>query len=328
MVDRELEIYIINKLYEAEIGPKLYETDMKTYRVEEYLSDYISLEREDLYKPGILNKFYDALSLYNSLGDHTDFDENLISKNFKKDKIFDLLKSRYCNKSNLVDLILNKMLPEADKSLTIFNEAASEHKELLTNDNEFKQRLDKINNGIKNYEKAVFNLLPEHTLFVLSHNDLHMLNMMKKQDDSKIVIFDHEYSCFNFLGFDICNYICETFFCMTHNEFPFYKTHNSNFREYGDEMHYKVFLDYIDKFFANHSKEYENLENFEMIKEKIRTKDYYLRMIGMSAMLWFVFAILYLNYETNVCKNNTDFFYFAFERISIYEDFIKDSIVE
>lgn len=309
---------------------------MKTYRVEEYLSEYVCLDRDDLYKPEILEQFYNTLSLYNSLGDHNIFYEFCTLKNLSKEKLFEILKTNCLKKSNIIDFLVNKILPEAKISLEKFNDEANKHKELfLANDfinkqiniNNFYQKLEKLNKGIENFEFYIFNLIPKENLIVLSHNDLHMLNMMKKKDNSKIKIFDHEYSCYNFLGFDICNYISETFFCMTHNEFPFYKTYNTNFNDYGDDLHYKVFLDYIDKFYKERRKEYNHLDNFDfLINEKIKTKDYYLRMIGLSAMLWFVFAIFNLNYQTSICKNNTDFFCFAFERISIYEDYIKDNI--
>ena len=69
LVDRELETYIIEKLHEFDLGPKIYETDMKTYRVEQYLDHLVTLKNEDMFKDTVLDKLLHIFSIYNSLGD-------------------------------------------------------------------------------------------------------------------------------------------------------------------------------------------------------------------------------------------------------------------
>jgi thiamine kinase-like enzyme len=312
IVDRDLEALIMYNLNEADIGPAIYETDSKTYRIEEYIHNLVPLKNEDMYKPEVLDKIINIFTTYNSIGD-TNIYAKLIENNSKEDIYKLLLKDKTTNFINFS----KKMLPMAQQTLEKFK------KDFIWDDPVEIENLKEIEYYIKNFNEYFYKTLPERGLMVVSHNDAHVLNAMTRADYSKVYLFDHEYASYNFLGFDVANYNIESFFILENEHFPFYQTFITNFEEFGNDMRYNAYVKFIENF-AKNKHLFEAYNKFDILVEKAKSKEYYYRMMSMSSLMWFAFGVIYLDFKSIDNKTGFDYFHFCLDRLSVYSKHFKN----
>lgn len=296
---------------------------MKTYRIEEFLSDYVSMDDGDLLKPVVLRQVNDIMNLYNSLGDYNHYFSVVGSQT--KDIFFNNL-TRCGEFTNIVNFML-KMLNIARTSLTTFESDLNQDNDFIQTTN-FKHDFTLIKETMANGEKILYDIIPEKTIMVLSHNDIHALNIMKKPDYSKILVFDHEYSCYNFLGFDMGNYLVETFHLLDGPNYPYFKCFSRDFSALKGKEYFEIYLQNIDSFLLKNKDKFKDYPDFEEVVAKIKTQDYLLRMNSLSILLWFIFGIVYLNLEDYKNKNSFGYFDFAISKLNIYLEFIKPALEE
>jgi hypothetical protein len=322
LVNRELETFIMTKLHSLSMGPKIYETDLKTYRVEEFVENCDVMSREMMLSDLVLPKVTKIFSCINGFGDfHYYFDYVGDDSKFI---FFNKLKQD--EKTNFVNFTVNKMLPLGLESLKKFREKFYQDKErdlVLFDDNKF-AKMDQI---LTNFEDYFYDVCPDQGLFVLNHNDAHPLNILKSQTFEQIYLCDFEYSSYNLIGFDIANYIIESFFLLTAENFPFYQTFTQkNFCELAEDKYYNIYLDFFEVFEKEHSSDFRKFNSFSKLLEKCKTRDYFYRVMGMSSLMWFVFAVIYLDYDSIKSKNAYDYFNFAYDRLDVYNGFVKNNI--
>jgi hypothetical protein len=159
---------------------------------------------------------------------------------------------------------------------------------------------------------------------VISHNDAHVLNAMTKADYSKVYLFDHEYASYNFLGFDMANYNIESFFILEDQNFPFYKNFITKFEEFGNDIRFDAYIKFIDKFSSEKKHLFEEYTNFDKLIEESKSKEYYFKMISMSALMWFAFGVIYFDFKSIDTKIGFDYFHFAIDRLSVYSKYLKE----
>jgi thiamine kinase-like enzyme len=319
LVDRPLETFIINSLHDVGLGPKIFETDMDKYRIEEYIDNLVTLKNDDMFKDVIFTQIADIFTTYNSLGEFNHY-ENIVAGKSKKhfwDRLLD------DSKTNFLNFTVKKMIPLAQKSLDTFSKIA---RETCSDDGDIMNKLIEVEYYMQNFEKIFFDCTPEKCIMVLSHNDAHILNIMHNPDYSKVFVFDHEYASYNFLGFDIANYILESQFILEHTEFPFYQFFVKDYDIYNDERLFNCYLMFFDQFLIKKGYLFKQLPGFEETIKLCKTKDYYFRMMGLSALMWFVFGVIYLDFESIVNKTSFDYFNYCLDRKSIYSKFVKFQI--
>lgn len=328
IVDRELETYIIENLAEKGLGPRIYETDIQTYRIEEFIEGFTVLERENMLRKEILPQMYSNFSIINSIKD-IEYYLDLI-KDTPKTVFFDKLLN-IDPKTNFVNFTLIKMKPLAMKSYKEYKaklqlESKEEIQKWVKNNdlNLFYESIDRIEYILNNLEKVFYETCPEYGALVLSHNDAHPLNVMHNQDMSRVLVFDHEYSSHNFLGFDIANYLIESRFLLTAETYPFYQLFSDkNCEELKDDIYFKIYLDFFEVF---EKMNMDKFKGYEHVFDKMKNMDYYLRIMGLSSIMWFVFAVIYFDYDALKSHKTYDYFNFSLDRLSVYDKFVKNLI--
>jgi thiamine kinase-like enzyme len=331
LVDRELETYIMQQLYELGVGPKIYETDMKTYRIEEYIDNCVVLEREIMLNEQVYPK---VINLFCSLSAFGDFKFYFDYVNDQPKKIF-FEKLKNDTKTNFVNFTLNKMRPLGMKSFYDFKEKFFNHKKGLEGCSDSHDSLSmpthldektlfRMEYLLENLEQLFYDVCPEKGILVINHNDAHPLNILHDPENKKIVLCDFEYSTYNILGFDIANYLIESLFLLQADSFPFYQYYSkTNNEELNEDKYYNIYLMFFDKFEAANEKLFTDFKGFKTIIEQCRTKEYYYRLIGLSSLFWFVFAVIYLDYDSLKNKAGYDYFNFAMDRVNVYDKFVR-----
>lgn len=318
------------------MGPKKYETDLNVYVIEEFLNDYTVFERNSRFDGEILDKLSDSFIIYNELYDirnlsntesYVNSHSNRINKdNFQQssnsdnneylhsdsDSNFDFLtKILNDNEENIIRLTIKKVFPIAKER---FENVKNQLKE--QNKNHFTKEFSLINYIFNNLETLFRAFLPHPSIpLVFSHNDAHFLNVMIKSDKSKVILIDHEFACYNFPGFDFINYLIETQFLLTAEDFPFYLFEDRSKDLIEGEYYFSLYLNFLEKYFK--SDFFEKIENFNEIKEILKTKEYYLKMIGVSTLYIACYLPIYYNPEANETKNDYNYIGFGYDRAII-----------
>ncbi len=302
----------MKKLYEADLGPAVYETDSKTYRIEEYIHNLLPLKNGNMYIDLVLDKIIHIFTVYNSIGD-----TNVYSKIMENDSKEEIYKHLINDKTTNFINFSTKMLPIAKKSLEQFK------CEFNWTDIVEVENLKEIEHYINNFDEYFFKTMPDKGVMVISHNDAHVLNAMTKPDYSKVYLFDHEYASYNFLGFDMANYNIESFFILEDENFPFYKHYITDFYDLGNDVRFNAYVKFIDDFAKAKKHLFENYKNFDSLIEEARSKDYYYKMMGMSSLMWFAFGVIYFDFKSIDTKTGFDYFHFCLDRLSVYSKHLK-----
>ena len=324
LVDRRLETFLMTRLSDNGLGPRIYDTDSKTYRVEEFFEGFYTLNVDNMFEPKVITKMMANFSRLNILGGEIHYYANIIGAKTKTE-FFKFLKNED-KKTNIVNFLL-KMKPLAMQSFSNFKERYEN--DPCRNDGQSKllEKIDHVEYTLNNLEKILFDVFPDKGLFVIGHNDSHPLNILVNSDFSNVVLCDYEYSAYNFLGFDIVNYIIETCYFMSHEKFPFYQFYEEKLENLENDKGYKYFLDFFDMFEKENSKMFETHPIYNDLIEVCKTKDYYYRLMGISSVLWFTFAVLYFDYDSVKNQTGYDYLCFSVDRLLIYDKIVKRKIV-
>lgn len=324
LVDRELETKIINNLSEKGVTPPIYETDGKTYRIEEYVGDSDVLERNCLKEDDVIERIIEILVSYTLISGVYCY--HIQSPHFEQDYKLDISPdvnnnlaanfSRY--PQNMFDKCMKEMLVKAKTNFEKFSEKfKKKYKKIL--DKEIFEKYQKIKYYVENYNDIFSKIFPKKGFFVLNHNDVHRLNLLLTNDKEKIIVLDHEYACLNLIGIDIVNYLIETNFDYTKKTYPY-----SEFNPEGIdfENYFKIFKDFLNKFELSHAKILEEETNRRRF-EKIKTFKYFLKLFCVVSLFWLLFSVIYFDFEAFSLQKSFDYFKHALDRIYIFEQAFK-----
>jgi thiamine kinase-like enzyme len=324
LVDRDLETSIIDKLSEKGLTPKIYETDGKTYRIEEYITNCECLSKSFLKEDDVIEKIIQILISYTMI---TGVYSYLVrSENFSKEYKIDIdpeINSVYSSKikrieGNMFDKCMKDMLIRAKDNFEKFSKKFKiKYKKLV--DQEIFAKYEKVKNYIKNYDEIFSKIFPKNGLLVLNHNDVHRLNLLFT-DEKNIIILDHEYSCLNLIGIDIVNYLIESNFDYTNNISPPYYDFTPD--EIDFENYFEIFKNFLNKFeLANPSVLLEERNKIKL--EKMKTFKYFLRLVCVISLFWVLFSVIYLDYDMFCSQKTFSYFQHAMDRIFIFEKAFK-----
>ena len=314
LVNRELESFIIKSLSDKKLGPKIIDNDISTYRIDEYINDSQPLPHEILKTEKILKKIIKLFLCYNEILPVYKY-EIINKNNFQvKYDIFNHnvnnINNNVNNIQNIIELCIKKMLPKGLKALENFKVNLKNKNDLTVN-----KKFENIYNFANNLKQIFFSNFPEKFFFILNHNDTLRENLLLKEDE--ILIIDHEYGSLNLPGFDIVNYLVES-------NFDYSREINFIPEEIDLNFYYEIFLKYINELEKN-----DNICEFKRTNEgmnffnEIKTMNYFLRLTILDNILWFIFALIYFNYEKFIKKIGFNYFQHAYDRTIYYKKILE-----
>ena len=315
IVDHDLEIIIMKELYNKGIGPKIYEVNDK-YRLDEYLDNTSTLTADDEFNPKIIEQIINIIENYSLISNIYKYKikNEIISFNIIDNNI-----SKYNDiNNNIFTKCMKNMLKIAENKVKIFSENYKKEyskEEYIDGYN----NLDKFEYYIKNFKKIFLKYFPSEGFLVLSHNDIHKLNILKRKDDNKLFLLDNEYAFFNLPGLDISNYLNESTF-LYENGYSFAK------EKIDFDKYFEIYKLYINKFIENHN--FLNDSNFgKNFLDLIKTKKYYIQLHQITNLFWLLYCGIYLNF--NNWKNDPNDYYYhhfihRFQYIEIGEKILSN----
>jgi len=341
--DRDLEEIIIRNLAEKGFGPKIYDTDNFSYRIEEYIHNSKNLGKNKLFEKDILKNLIQILISYTLISNlyyffyieegpqrkiriekvqrefedlkkktEKKFENQVIEENVNS-KQFNELNTKFQVLQNIYDLCLEKMLPTAQKNIEKISLEIEKNNKEKEKPN-FKA-FEKISKKLTKYKNLFLSIFPQRGLFVLNHNDVNRLNILETQD--KIMLIDHEYSALNLIGSDIVNYCIENCFDYTLKKFPFYefKKEKLNF-----DFMFKIYLKFLKEFESSYHNKLKNLRvEIKGLFEETKTFKYFLTLVSTISLFWYLYSINYMNIDTLYEMKSFDYFSHAEDRIFIFK---------
>ena len=302
VVERDLETMIINKLSKIGIAPKIYEIDPNgNFRIEQYLSNTSPIKKIEEFDNHIINQIIHILNNFSLIANVYKYEilnnkivHNPIFQNDEEDKKIKKISTDMFNKC------MNEMYNKALKNFKIFSE---EFIKTIPRENNKELYLDfeKFDYYMKNYHNIFLDIFPKNGYMILCHNDIHRLNLIIRQNDKKIFLLDYEYACLNLIGNDFANYMNESCY-IYENNYQFTK------EKIDFEKYYNLYKLYINEFINTH-KFMNNIEECKLFLNEIQTKKYYLKLHCVINLFWFLYCVIYLDFE-ELNKDKKNFFYF------------------
>lgn len=284
-----------------------------------------------MFLPEVLDKMLENFAIFNIIGDIKYFGSFIGNK--QKSDFFPMLLND-SEKLNFLSFTVKKMKSSAVKPLAEFKKKFAEKEAEFQNTNnlnqenknrisEFKKKLITIEYYVENLEEVFYKCCPNQGIFVLSHNDAHLINIMHTNNIEKVYLFDHEYSCYNFIGFDIANYIIESLFYLANHQHPYYRYYRNDLRTLLNDNFFDAYLKFFELNKNKYYNEFKEYPDLEKLLEAAQSKEYYMQVMSLSSIMWSIFAVIYFDFESVWDKSAYDYFSFAIDRLAIYEEFLK-----
>ena len=284
-----------------------------------------------MFLPEVLDKMLENFAIFNIIGDIKYFGSFIGNK--QKSDFFPLLLND-SEKLNFLSFTVKKMKSSAVKPLAEFKKKFEEKEAEFQNTNnlnqenknrisEFKKKLKTIEYYVENLEEVFYKCCPNQGIFVLSHNDAHLINIMHTSNIEKVYLFDHEYSCYNFIGFDIANYIIESLFYLANHQHPYYRYYRNDLRTLLNDNYFEIYLKFFELNKNKYYIEFKEYPDLEKLLDAAQSKEYYMQVMSLSSIMWSIFAVIYFDFESVWDKSAYDYFNFSIDRLAIYEELLK-----
>jgi thiamine kinase-like enzyme len=318
LVNRELETSIIENLSSKGLTPKIFETDGTSYRIEEFIHDSNTLERDTLKEDDVIERIIQILVSYTMISGVYNF--HVKSGLFTQDYQIEIdpelsYQSNYQRISqNMFDMCMVDMYTKAKKNFDKFSHNFKKKYDRFI-DKEIFSKFDKIKFYITNYNEVFSKIFPKNGFLVLNHNDVHRLNLLLTNDKEKMFILDHEYSALNLIGIDIVNYMIESNFDYTMKNYPFvqFSPEEINFENY-----FEIFKNFLNKFECAHSNFMAEDDNRKKL-EKLKSMKYFLRLVCTISLFWLLYSVIYCEFESFTLQKTFGYYQHALDRIFIFE---------
>lgn len=410
LINRKLEIEIYDILNKTNEGIIIYESDYKTYVLEEYLIDYLPILENDCifsnlnnvekYEELIFNKILNfnsincnqisnkiininefIISILNSLDSKCDIlsEFSLIIQYIKVVFLDFNIRDNYTKKFNTtknnilkvgvdnLDLIskykahstcFSKNLNKISHSNSLINKSyinsyLNQHFNLSSSENiknlNFNRNNSNINNNLFLINKNTYSSFKSF-IKVLSHNDLHYGNIMiNKYDALNIKLIDYEYSCFNYIGFDIANFFLESLFDFGYTKYPYYQLKEDPEVLFKNKKYFKKFICFMYNYSIKNSKcllfnnfciknlkyifEYVNMSdnklqlNSSIENEYNLYKQYYFYLLALSSALWSLVALANIKLNEEYNKESFSYYNYTLDRIRVFNLYLEKYLV-
>ncbi len=318
LVDRELETSIIKNLSSKGLTPKIFETDGKSYRIEEFISSSNTLEKHEIKEDDVLERIIQILVSYTMISGVYKY--RVKSEDFSQEYQIDIeqeISSNLTNQKisqNMFDMCMKDMYYKAKKKFEKFSHKFEKKYQKFL-DIEVFSKYEKIKFYINNYNDVFSKIFPLNGFLVLCHNDVHRLNLLLTNDKKQLFILDHEYAALNQIGNDIVNYMIESNFDYTLKNYPYFQFSPE---EINFENYFQIFKNFINKFECAHSNLWIKEERGKKL-EKMKTMKYFLRVVCVISLFWLLYSVIYCDFENFIGQNTFDYYQHALDRIYIFE---------
>lgn len=323
-VDQKLEATIIENLSDSELSPKiLFQDPEGNYRIEEFLSETVPLEKESQFKSDIIDQIIQICISYSLISSIYTFKLQSglnfgLSYNIVIDYGKDYRKSDVQTQvsRNFFEVTLDKLYEKAYEKFDIFLEKiksiAGPTDEGLSED------LDTLEYYMNNFRSLFEFHHPKRGYCILNHNSLHRNNVLFNKILNKCFVIDHEFAGLNLIGFDFVNYLNESLFEYSPN-YAFYED-DINFDE-----HFELYLQYINRF-EQERPELNETADGRKILEEVKGKAYFHKLYHLVNLFWILYCAKYLNADNFIEKKGFNYFQHAIDRIKLIEALPEDEI--
>ena len=311
LINRQLEEGVISALADFGIGPKIYKTDHRSYRIEEFITNSYPIPFENLKNINTIQKMNKVLVSYSEISPIYKYE--LVNGEINIKKFDEKINFPVETDQNILDLCMKNMYNKGMNSLKKFKDNLE--KVDFPNKNDIQKELNYILNFSENLLDTFYSVFPNNGYLTLNHNDTLRLNLLQKDD--KILIIDHEYGSLNLPGFDIVNYLVESNYDSS-PEYIFVRD-DIDFKKY-----YNIYISFINEFeksekHANFIKSIEGQNQLKIYK----SFDYFSNLIILDIILWFVFGLIYFDFDKFVKNEGFNYFKYSYDRIVFYELLMK-----
>jgi thiamine kinase-like enzyme len=343
LIDRKFETDLIEENSKKGLCEKLVFTDYETFRLEEYLENIQKPSEDKLLEFPIEKDLNEKNELTDCQNFITKVNDAILNFEFSLYKMKEESFQKYSNMEKYsLKAFLEKIIKIAKVKVEIFEKNFQNHINKLEagacekNENlegiqfSIKNLMPKVKFYLENFDEIYTDLVTDSNFdikeipLILNHNDVHMHNLLLHND--KLLLIDYEYATLNHIGFDIINYCIESFFDLEYPEYPFFKRKVENVNIlYNDPKFFEIYLNFVDKLIVKIDKENVNynLEKIIKIKNYLKVlydKNYFIRISGVCSLFWFYCALITLDYDGFINKNNFNYLDYSLERLSIYEN--------
>ena len=311
LVNRKLEEGVITALADFGIGPKIYKTDHKNFRIEEFITNSYPIPFENLKNLNTIQKMNKVLVSYSEICPIYKYE--LINGEINLKKFDEKINFPVETEQNILDLCMKNMYNKGMNSLKKFKDNLE--KVDFPNKNAIQKELNYILNFSENLLDTFYSVFPNNGYLTLNHNDTLRLNLLQKDD--KILIIDHEYGSLNLPGFDIVNYLVESNYDSS-PEYIFVRD-DIDFKKY-----YNIYISFINEFEKSekHSFFIRSIEGQNQLKI-FKSFEYFSNLIILDIILWFVFGLIYFDFDKFVKNEGFNYFKYSYDRIVFYELLMK-----
>lgn len=292
-VDRTVESRLNSCLADAGYTAKFLESTEK-YRIEEYLHDTQNLPFTKLLEDDTIQFMSEVVNFTSKVYDVYILESAFSPINLTRNLTVNAPQTSF-------NLLINKLLPKGIKNFEKFKASCT--------DPSLQPKIEMFSDVLETYEERLKSLKLEDSLFVVSHNDNHRLNILENTKDGKLFLIDFEFGCLSPVGADLANYLAESVYDHDIQEPPYYT--------------FDFALFDFEKFFAIYTKAVKRtLDDFADYvgdkREYYLSRQYFAKLFNHQNYFWFIFCFIYMDYD-NYVKGQSWYFDHAFTRMKLVE---------
>jgi len=296
VIDLEKENYIFTELAKKGVGPSYYGGN-KTFRLEEFFDSRV-LEPSEVSNKIIRRGVAKALAALHQ-ADLEGLDKTPMSL---------------------------KVLEEGSMMKHVLEKTRKE--DFTTEEQGWLQEiLSLIGNDEINFLKDM--LAREKSSVVFSHNDLHARNILLLDKSSQVKLVDYEYSCYNYRGYDLANFLNESAIDYTSSDYPYYTLNMENTLSKGDLEDFVKYHLFFSKFAGASFDEKLILDDEgylqSIIEENGNPEEFnqevndVMEEVKICAMLSHYYWILWSVVMSKNPEIEFDYLHYAYSRFTVYK---------
>ena len=304
--DHDGELFIMDYFANNNEGPKVF-YKLANFRIVEYIQNSSIIPLELRYDNKILKEIATILAKYSHITKPSKYSiSSDLNITFDSDKSSEI-------KFPTIFNLYEKMFTKAKENYSTFS---SKYNEYISNnevDENIKNMKNKFDHYLNDYKKIFISLFPKKGYFILCHNDCQRWNFLYRNQETNLMIIDHEYASMCLPGLDLCNYMDE-------NSYYFYDDgrYECKKNEIDFDFYYEQYLKYLDEFIKLNSDWINKNENKDFL-ELIKSKNYYLNLHSITNVFWFLFCVINLDFENEIVKKTDHYLEYGYDRLCYSE---------
>lgn len=304
--DHDGELFIMDYFANNNEGPKVFYKSAN-FRIVEYIQNSSIIPLELRYNNKILKEIITILAKYSNITKPSKYSiSSDLNITFDSDKSSEI-------KFPTIFNLYEKMFTKAKENYSTFSTKYNEYISKNEVDENIKNMKNKFDHYLNDYKNIFISLFPKKGYFILCHNDCQRWNFLYRNQETNLMIIDHEYASMCLPGLDLCNYMDE-------NSYYFYEDgrYECKKNEIDFDFYYEQYLKYLDEFIKLNSDWINKDENKDFL-ELIKSKNYYLNLHSITNVFWFLFCVINLDFENEIVKKTDHYLEYGYDRLCYSE---------